>query len=80
MTALDLSAPPRLKRQTLATLDLLRARGSLGLTRLEAIHEGIGNLPARVLELRRAGYRIASLDERTSLGGRYARYFVEVTQ
>lgn len=66
---------PKLKPSATSTLGLLRERGPLGLTRKEAIHAGIGNLPARVLELRRAGYRIDAMHWWADSGARYARYF-----
>ena len=45
-----------------------------GLTRLEAIHAGCGNLPARVLEIKAAGHRVTDEWETTPNGARIKRW------
>lgn len=56
-------------------LALLRSRGPLGLTALEALENGGGfRLSGRILELRQAGFDIDTSWETGSHGVRYARY------
>ena len=64
-----------LKPQTYRTLSVLRARGPLGLTPLQALEfVGTQRLAARVYELEAAGYRIDRTLMRTPRGARIARY------
>jgi len=61
--------------QTDELLLLLRRRGNEGLTPLDALYSvGCFRLAARVYELRKDGYNITDLGERTPSGKRIARY------
>ena len=74
-------ARPRLKRQAELALNLLQARGSLGLSPREAEElGGIGRLAARVDELRTAYGEGAVMTrlEANGNGGRHARYYWRV--
>lgn len=65
--------PARLSRQSKRAIRLMRERG--GLTSLEAMHEGIGRLSARVHEIREA-FGHDSIESVTVWQGRkrYTRY------
>ena len=65
-----------MKPATAAVLRLLQERGARGLTPLEALAEaGTFRLSGRILEIRRAGYVVATEWERSPFtGARFARY------
>lgn len=66
-----------MKPATAAVLDFLRLRGKDGATPAEARNAiACDRLAARVFELRRAGYDIESIAERTPMGSRIARYYL----
>ena len=63
-----------MKASAEAVLRLLRSRPD-GVTRLETIYARCGsNLPARVLELKSAGYDVRDEWETTEAGARIKRY------
>lgn len=69
-----------MKPQTTAVLELLRVRGEVGLTSLEALRNvGTSRLAARIMELRQAGYVIDDRPERTPKGARVSRYVLRET-
>lgn len=64
-----------MKHQTRQVLHLLRLRGADGLTPAEARTAlACDRLAARVFELRREGFDIEAVSERTPAGARVARY------
>lgn len=66
-----------MKPGTRAVLELLEARGSMGVTPLVALHEvGCFRLGARIWELKRDGYDIASELVMTANGKHVARYWL----
>jgi hypothetical protein len=66
--------------QTQDVLALLRTRGTVGLTSLEALrYVGSSRLAARIYELRRSGYVIDEQSERTPKGARVSRYILRET-
>lgn len=66
-----------MKPATRRVLDLLRLRGGDGLTDPEATEAlACRRLAARIHELRKDGYRIDDVRERSPMGATYARYFL----
>ena len=64
-----------LKPSAIVVLELLRDRGAAGLSALEALDGGAGfRLSGRILELRQAGFDVATSWETTTRGARIARY------
>jgi len=69
------------KPQTAKVLDVLRERGSFGLTPLDALGScGTFRLGARVWELKEAGYDVRSDLVRMPSGKRVARYTLVETE
>jgi hypothetical protein len=61
--------------QTAEILALLRSRGDVGITPMDALEEvGSFRLAARIADLHAAGYTITSTMETTPTGKRIARY------
>ena len=68
---------PEPKDSATFVLHLLNERGSRGITRMEALMAGCGNLPARVGELRHDfGIDVSDRWEKTPKGARIKRYFL----
>ena len=77
MSQLDLLDAPTVSRPELSdqcwkAIDLMIQNN--GLTRREAMDEGIGNLPARIGEIRKA-FGADSVETRDVKDSKYSRYF-----
>lgn len=71
---------PAVKPSTAAVLELLRARGPVGATALDALDEaGSFRLAARVAELKADGFDVEATAETTPSGKRVSRYRLRET-
>lgn len=67
----------KLTPQAALVLTHLQRKGTVTPVEAQAVHK-VRHLPARIFELRRAGYRIVSHTLRDLTGQRYVRYGLEL--
>jgi hypothetical protein len=60
--------------QSAKVLEIMQIDGAI--TRLTAMHYGIANLPARVLDLRTAGIPVVCDERKDAKGSRYGRWSI----